>query len=59
MVMDISYASSPSSPRRKKARQWKSKFKEMIIFFFDFLRTVHVDWVPEGQAINHVYYKEF
>jgi len=47
----------PISPRQKKARQSKSKFKAIIVFS-DIRRIVHVDWVPEGQTINQVYYKE-
>ena len=49
---------SPSSPRQKKARQSKSKFKAMMIVFSDIRGIVHVDWVPEGQTVNQVYYKE-
>ena len=49
---------SPSSPRQKKARQSKSKFKVMMIVFSDIRGIVHVDWVPESQTINQVYYKE-
>jgi len=30
----------------------------MMIFFFDIRGIVHVDWVPEGQTVNQVYYKE-
>jgi len=30
----------------------------MMIVFFDIQGVVHVDWVPEGQTINQVYYKE-
>ena len=29
-----------------------------MIFFFDIQGIVHVDWVPEGQTVNQVYYKE-
>ena len=47
---------SPSSPRQKKARQSKSKFKAMMVFF-DIRGIVHVDWVPKGQTVNQVYYK--
>jgi len=49
---------SPSSPRQKKARQSKSKFKAMMIVFFDIRGIVHVDWAPECQTVNQVYYKE-
>jgi len=49
---------SPISPRQKKARQSKSKFKAIMIFFFDIRGIVHVEWVPEGQTVNQVYYKE-
>ena len=44
---------SPQSPRKKKARMSKSKFKAMMIVFFD----IYIDWVPEGQTVNQVYYK--
>jgi hypothetical protein len=52
---------SHRSPRRKKkAQKSKSDFKAMmIIFLFDIRTTVHIDWVPEGQIFNQVYYKEF
>jgi hypothetical protein len=36
----------------------KSNFKAMMFVFFDIRGTVHSDWVPEGQTVNHVYYKE-
>jgi histone-lysine N-methyltransferase SETMAR len=49
---------SPSSPRQKKARHSKSKFKALMIVFFDIRGIVHVDWVPEGQTVNQAYYKE-
>ena len=49
---------SPISPRQKKARQSKSKFKAMMLVFFDIRGIVHVDLVPEGQTVNQVDYKE-
>jgi len=49
---------SPSSPSQKKARQSKSKFKAMMIIFFDICGIVHADWVPEDQTGNLVYYRE-
>ena len=49
---------SPSSPRQKKAQQSKSKFKAMMIVFIGIRGIVHVDWVPESQTVNQVYYKE-
>jgi len=30
----------------------------MMIVFFDIRGIVHVAWVPEGQTVNQVYYKE-
>ena len=48
---------SPQSPRKKKARISKSKFKAMMIVFFDILGVIYIDWVPEGQTVNQVYYK--
>jgi hypothetical protein len=51
---------SPRSPRKKEKKKWKSKsnFKAMMIIFFNIRGTVHIDWVPEGQTVNQVYYKE-
>ena len=49
---------SPISPRQKKAWHSKSKFKAMVIVFSNIRGTVHVAWVPEGQIVNQVYYKE-
>jgi hypothetical protein len=48
---------SPSSPRQKKARQNKSKFKALMKIFFEIRGIVHVDCVPEGQTANQVHYK--
>ena len=31
----------------------------MMIVFFDIRGIVHVDWVPEGQTVNQVYYKDY
>ncbi|GFX58090.1 putative mariner transposase [Trichonephila clavipes] len=47
---------TPTSPRAKKARMSKSKFKAMMIVFFDIHGIVYLHWVPEGQAINQRYY---
>ena len=41
---------SPQSPRKKK-------FKAMMIVFFDIRGVIYIDWVPEGQTVNKVYYK--
>ena len=41
---------SPQSPRKKK-------FKAMMIVFFDIWGVIYIDWVPEGQTVNQVYYK--
>ena len=30
----------------------------MVTVLFDIRGIVHVDWVPEGQIVNQVYYKE-
>ncbi|GFV97154.1 protein GVQW3 [Trichonephila clavipes] len=50
---------TPTSPRAKKARMSKSKFKAMmIVFFFDIHGIVYLHWVPEGQTINQHYYLE-
>ena len=48
---------SPQSPRKEKAHMSKSKFKAMMIVFFDIRGLIYIDWVPEGQTVNQVYYK--
>jgi len=48
---------SPQSPRKKKACMCKSKFKATMIVFFDIRGVINIDWVPEGQTVNQVYYK--
>jgi hypothetical protein len=36
----------------------KSKFKAMLIIFFDIKGIIFVEWVPSGQIVNQHYYKE-
>ncbi|KAJ8963118.1 hypothetical protein NQ318_018583 [Aromia moschata] len=48
---------SPKSLRQKNRRS-KSKFKAMMIVFFDIRGIVYVHWVPEGQTVNQPYYIE-
>jgi histone-lysine N-methyltransferase SETMAR len=49
---------TPSSPRLKKARQSKSKFKAMLIVFFDIKGVLLEEWVPDGATVNQHYYKQ-
>ena len=43
-------------PRPKKAREFKSKTKVMLITIFDVHGIVYVEFLPQGQTINqHVY----
>ena len=49
---------TPSSPRLKKARQSKSKFKAMLIVFFDIKGVILEEWVPDGATVNQHYYKQ-
>lgn len=49
---------SPASPRSKKGRMSKSKFKAMLIVFFDINGIIMIEWVPEGQTVNQHYYLE-
>jgi hypothetical protein len=47
-------------PGHQEEKAWKSKsnFKAMMIVFFNIRGIVHIDWVPEGQTVNQVYYKQ-
>jgi [histone H3]-lysine36 N-dimethyltransferase SETMAR len=47
---------SKNSPRMKKARMSKSRFKAMLIVFFDIKGVIHIEWVPEGCTVNQYYY---
>jgi len=49
---------STSSPRPKKAHLRRSKFKAMLIVFFDIQGIVMAEWVPSGQMVNQQYYNE-
>jgi len=49
---------STSSPRPKKTRMSRSKFKAMLIVFFDIQGVVIAEWIPSGQTVNQQYYNE-
>jgi hypothetical protein len=49
---------SPSSPRKKKQWQDRSKGKLMLELFFDSSEIVHVEFIPEGATVNKHRYKE-
>ncbi|GFV86352.1 protein GVQW3 [Trichonephila clavipes] len=49
---------TPTSQRAKEARMSTSKFKAMMIVFFDIHGIVYLHWVSEGQTINQHYYLE-
>jgi len=53
------HRNSSRSPRQKKARQTKFKFKAMIIVFLEIGGIIHVTWVSEGQTVYQVHDKEF
>jgi hypothetical protein len=38
--------------KTKKARMNRSKFKDMLIVFFDIQGIVMAEWVPTGQNVN-------
>ena len=41
-----------------KARKSKSKVKAVLIVFFDIQGIVHFKFLPQGQAVNQIVYKE-
>jgi hypothetical protein len=42
--------------RLEKVRQVKSKFKSMLIIFFNIKRIAHEEFVLAGQTVNSAYY---
>jgi len=44
--------------RTKEARMSRSKFKVMLIVFFDIQGIVITEWVPSSQTVNQQYYIE-
>jgi len=45
--------------KRKHSRANPNLKQWWLFFFFSYIRGIlHLDWVPEGQTINQVYYKE-
>ena len=49
---------SASSPRPKKTRMQRAQVKVMLITFFDHHGLVHHEFVPQGQTVNQLFYKE-
>ena len=48
---------SALSPRPKKTRVFKCKTKVMLIAFFDVHGIVHAEFLPRGQTVNQLIYK--
>ena len=49
---------APVHRGKRKHGRANPNLKRWWSFFFDIRGIVHVDWVPEGQTVNQVYYKE-
>jgi hypothetical protein len=47
---------SPKSPRTRKVRDMKSKFKSMLIISFDIRGIVYKEFVLAGKTVNFTYY---
>lgn len=43
--------------QEKKVQTSKSIFKSVMIVFFDIPGTIHIEWMPEGQPENQMYYE--
>ncbi|GFW34657.1 hypothetical protein TNCV_952851 [Trichonephila clavipes] len=48
----------PGFPKSKTALMSKSKFKVMLIVFFDINVLLMMEWVQEGQTVNQYYLTE-
>ena len=49
---------SASSHRPKKARMQRLQVKVTLITFFDYHGLVHHEFVPQGQTVNQLFYKD-
>ena len=47
-----------TSPWPKKLWFQKSRVKTMLVIFFEWQGVIHKEFVPEGETINAVYYKD-
>jgi len=45
-------------PHPIQSRMNKSKVKTMIVAFFDSRGIIHKEFVPSGQTVNQVYYRQ-
>jgi hypothetical protein len=53
------YMESPNSLRPRKVRQVKSKFKSILIVFFDTKGIIHNEFVLAGLTVNSAYFFYF
>jgi len=49
---------APVHQGKRKHSRANPNLKQWWSFFFDIQGIIQVDWVPEGQTVNQVYYKE-
>ena len=49
---------APVHQDKRKHGRANPNLKKWWSFFPDIRGTVHVDWVPEGQTVNQIYYKQ-
>jgi hypothetical protein len=47
-----------TSLQPNEVRMSKSQMKTMLITFFDIKRTVHFEFISQGQTVNQAYYME-
>jgi len=46
------------NPLGRKSAHEQAQIRNIVDCFFDIRGVIYIDWVPEGQTVNQVYYKK-